>query len=58
MLLMQVKLNGTFKNQRLTAIIVFSRQSKIHLYHLAMGILLAFDCQCHDHKLELKLCMI
>ena len=24
------------------------------LYLLAMGILLAWDCQCHDHKPELK----
>ena len=24
------------------------------LYHLAMGALLAWDCQCYDHKPELN----
>ena len=39
----------------------FSRQSKIHCsslgewYFLAMGVLLTWDSECHDHKPELTL---
>ena len=49
----QVK-KWTFYNQRLTVIIVLSFGSlKLIVLYLALGVLLASDCQCHDHKLDL-----